>query len=136
MRFRLHAYFPRFLRSLADIGSEPMSTAIRAHFQEWRSVIKAQSIRFDNPSQPQRTSSSVTADQRHADGFPMQPEAQVPSHSETTDARDHENLDILPKDYGGDEVVEMHRDGTVPAERSSSGSKTNTNTSGNVNIPT
>jgi hypothetical protein len=133
VRIHLQAYFYRFLRLLADIGSEPMFTALRAHFQEWRSVKEAQSIRFDNPSQPQRASSSVIADQRHADGVPVQPEAQVPSPPETTDARDHGNLDTSPKDYEGDDVVETHRDGAVPSLK---GSETNTNTSGDVDVST
>jgi phosphatidylserine/phosphatidylglycerophosphate/cardiolipin synthase-like enzyme len=68
------------------IGSEPMFAALRAHFQDWRTVKKAQRMRFDNPPQPQRTSS--TTDRRHGDAIPMQLEAHVLSPPETTDARD------------------------------------------------
>jgi hypothetical protein len=63
-----------------------MFAALRAHFQEWRTVKRAQGMRFDNPPQPQHTGSM--ADRRHGDAIPMQLEARVPSPPETTDARE------------------------------------------------
>ena len=87
--------FPRFLRSIADIGSGPMLTYLRAHFQDWQVIKKAQIMPFDTPSQQQRTSgsSSVTSDQRHRDVVSRQPDAQILSPAETTDARDLGNFD-------------------------------------------
>lgn len=129
MRFHLQTYFRRFLRLLADIGSEPMFAALRDHFQEWRSIKKAQGMRSDNPYQPQHTSGTapVTADQRHGDVIPRQLEARVPSHPETTDG----NFDTSPKDYEGNEVVERDRDKTAPSWKES----THTNTNGDVDVP-
>jgi hypothetical protein len=127
VRFYLQTYLPRFLRLPADIGSEPMFAALRAHFQEWRMFKKARHMSSD--TQPRRTSGtgSKTAHQRLREAVSKQPEAQVSPSPKTTDARDHGSLDTSPKDYERDEVVEKPQDATVPSCRESTKTKTNTN---------
>ncbi|KAF8264927.1 hypothetical protein EI94DRAFT_1737335 [Lactarius quietus] len=95
--------------SLKYIGSEPKFTALRAHFQEWRTG-----------------TGSTTADQRHRDAI-SRPEEQVTPSPKTTDARAHGNFDTSPKDYERDEVVEKPRDTAVPSRKESATTKTNTN---------
>ncbi|KAI9461909.1 hypothetical protein BJY52DRAFT_1257542 [Lactarius psammicola] len=98
------------------IGSEPIFTALRAHFREWHVIKKAQSMQSDVPSQPRRTSgtSSVTADQRRRDAVFEQPEVWVPSPPKSADARNYGNFDNSPEDYEGDEAMERHWDMTAP----------------------
>lgn len=122
---------PRFLRLHADLGSEPMSTALRAHFREWDVFTKAQSMKFDAQPQPQLTSgtSSVTADKRYRNAMSKPPQVRIPSTPESADARDHGNFDTSPEDYlyERDEVVESV---TVPSLKESL--KANTNANGDV----
>ncbi|KAH9003737.1 hypothetical protein EDB86DRAFT_2889505 [Lactarius hatsudake] len=88
------------------LGSEPMLTALRAHFRELRVVKNAQSMQCDAPPQPRRTSvtGSVTAD--HRDALFKQSQVRVPSPPKSADARDHGIFDTSPENYERDEVVE------------------------------
>jgi hypothetical protein len=107
------------------MNPELMSTASRAHFQEWHVFNKAQSMQFD--AQPQRTSDtgSVTADQKRRDAISRQ---RVPSPPKSADARDHGNFDT-PEDYERDDVVESM---SVPSWKGS----VKSNTNGDVDVPT
>jgi hypothetical protein len=108
------------------MNSELMSTASRAHFQDWDVMKKVQSMQSDASSQPRRTSGtgSVTADQRRRDTISEQPEVRVPSPPKPADARDHGNFDT-PDNYERDEVLESMWMGSVKA-----------NTNGDVDVPT
>ncbi len=123
--------FPRYLRLHADLGSEPMLTALRAHFREWHVIKKAQSMPFDVPSRPQRTSGtgSVTADQRRRDAVFEQPEVWVPSPPKSADARDRGSFDTSPEEYERDEVMERHWDMTFPSWK-------DTNSKSDIHVPT
>ncbi|KAI9430801.1 hypothetical protein H4582DRAFT_2013996 [Lactarius indigo] len=103
------------------LGSEPMLTALRAHFQEWHVIKKVRSMRFDAPSQLQRISvtGSVTADQRRGDYHFGQPQVRVPSPPKSADARDHGIFDASLEDYERGDAVEMHRDISVPSWKES-----------------